>query len=77
MFGENISWEKSFPAFGVILILSGITLVLIPLITKLIPTVDLEKIPWILLYVYRKDGFFFVTSPVLILITAVYFCGLS
>jgi hypothetical protein len=72
MFGENISWEKSFTTFGVILIWIGIILVLVPLIIKLLPTVDLNNIPWILLYVYKKDGFFFVTSPILILITVVY-----
>jgi hypothetical protein len=30
---------------------------------------SLESVPWILLYVYRRDGFVFVTSPILIIIS--------
>ena len=68
-----MGWERSFTVFGVTLILMGIALVLVPIIIKLISPVDLKKIPWILLYVYRRDGFFFATSPILILIGIVYF----
>jgi len=32
---------------------------------------SLEKVPWIILWVYRRDGFFFATSPLLIIISAV------
>jgi len=65
--------ERAFIIFGVTLILMGIALILIPLIVKLFPSVNLEKIPWILLYVYRKNGFFFATSPILIIIGIAYF----
>jgi len=68
-----MDWEKSLVIFGVTLILMGIALILVPLIVKVFPSVNLEKIPWILFYVYRKDGFFFATSPILIIIGIVYF----
>jgi hypothetical protein len=68
-----MAWERSLTAFGIILILVGIAFVLIPIIIKVFPELDLERIPWFLLYVYKKDGFFFATSPVLIIIGIVYF----
>jgi hypothetical protein len=54
-------------------ILLGVALLLLPLITKIISTIDLEKILWLLLYVYRSDGFVFITSPLLIIIGVAYF----
>ena len=48
-------------------------MILVPIIVKFIPTVDLEKVPWILLYVLRRDDFFFAISPILILIGIIYF----
>jgi len=72
-----MDWERSFIILGVILILIGIVLVLVPLLVKVFPSVNLEKIPWILLYVYRKDGFFFATSPILIIIGIVYLLWVS
>jgi hypothetical protein len=50
-----------------VLISVGIVLVALPLIAKYIPNV--EEIPWIILWVYRKDGFVFATSPILIIIS--------
>ncbi|MCK4952456.1 hypothetical protein KAS14_01530 [Candidatus Bathyarchaeota archaeon] len=46
----------------------GIAIVLIPIVIKIILMVDLDKIPWFLLHVYRKDGFVFAISPILIII---------
>jgi len=66
-------WERSFIIFGVTLILIGIALILVPIIVKLFPSVNVEKIPWFLLYIYRKNGFFFATSPILIIIGIAYF----
>ena len=63
-----MAWERPITVFGIVLILIGIALVLIPIIVRLIPEIDLEKIPWFLLLIYRKDGFFFATSPLLIII---------
>ncbi|MEM2890508.1 MAG: hypothetical protein QW358_04125 [Candidatus Hadarchaeum sp.] len=53
---------------GVAFILIGIALVLIPIIGNYI---DLSKVPWWIIYVYRSDGFVFVTSPILLIISAV------
>jgi hypothetical protein len=68
-----MTWERPFSALGVMLVLMGIVLILIPIIVKLVPEIDVEKIPWFLLYIYHKDGFFFATSPLLILIGIIYF----
>ena len=68
-----MDWENPFSVFEVTLILMGFALLIIPIIVKIIPAVDLEKIPWFLLYVYRNDGFVFITSPLLIIIGVAYF----
>jgi hypothetical protein len=65
--------EIPFISLGILFILIGIAFVLIPLLAKFIPEVDLAKIPWFLLYVYRSDGFVFVTSPLLIIIGIAFF----
>lgn len=52
---------------GVILVLLGIALILIPTLGRFI---ELGKIPNWLIYVYKINGFYFVTSPILILFTA-------
>ncbi len=57
--------------FGAMLIVLGVLLFAMPLILERIPS--LESIPWIILYVYRKDGFIFVTSPILIIVTILSF----
>ena len=68
-----MDWQNPFNVFGVTLILMGVALLIVPIIAKIIPTVDLEKIPWLILYVYRRDGFVFITSPLLIIIGVAYF----
>jgi hypothetical protein len=65
--------ELPFTSLGILFILIGIAFVLIPVVAKLVPQADLEKIPWILLYVYRRENFVFVTSPLLIIVSAAYF----
>jgi len=52
--------------FGILLILLGVVFVALP---YLIRVVDVEKIPWVILYVYRQDGFSFVTSPILLFLS--------
>lgn len=52
------------------LILGAIFLIL-PAVLERLPS--LERIPWIILYVYRSDGFVFVTSPILIIISVLSF----
>ena len=60
-----------FHFFGIILILLGVLLFIVPVLLERMPS--LEKIPWILLYVYRSNGFTFVTSPILIIISILSF----
>ncbi len=53
---------------GIALILIGVALVALPMIGKY---VDLSKIPSWIIYVYRSNGFYFVTSPLLILLSLI------
>lgn len=61
--------DKPFTILGLMLILMGIILVALPLLSQYLP--NLENLPWILIWVYKSDGFIFVTSPILIIITIV------
>lgn len=63
-------WYRSFTWVGAIMILFGIILVLIPYLTRYAP--EIEKLPPIILYVYRRDGFVFATSPILIAISIIW-----
>ena len=53
---------------GIALILIGVALVLLPIIGKY---VDLSQVPPWLIYIYKSDGFVFVTSPLLLLLSVV------
>ena len=53
--------------FGIVLMVLGVLLFIAPILLEKMPS--LESIPWIILYVYRRDGFVFVTSPLLIIIS--------
>lgn len=53
---------------GIFLILLGVALVILPAVGKY---VDLSKVPPWLIYIYHSDGFYFVTSPLLIALSAV------
>ncbi|MCJ7770735.1 hypothetical protein MUP37_04055 [Candidatus Bathyarchaeota archaeon] len=57
---------------GVLLIALGIVALLIPLILESGGKI-LDAIPPIILYVYRRDGFTFVTSPILIIVSILLF----
>lgn len=61
---QSISW------LGVAFVLLGIALVVAPLAGRF---VSLEDVPSWLIYVYRGDGFYFVTSPITILLSLVVF----
>jgi len=63
------SYYRPLTAMGLILIASGIILVMLPFIARHLP--NLEKLPWILIWVYRKNGFYFVTSPLLIILSII------
>jgi hypothetical protein len=58
---------RPFAALGWMLILLGVLFVALPYITRLAPSV--ERLPWYVVYVYRSDGFYFATSPLLILLS--------
>jgi hypothetical protein len=60
---------KPFTLLGLLLITFGIILVALPFISRYLP--NLEKVPWILIWVYRSDDFYFVTSPILIIISVI------
>ncbi|MEM3382865.1 MAG: hypothetical protein QXL52_06165 [Nitrososphaerales archaeon] len=58
--------------YGVLFIIIGLTLILLPILANYLPSMEkLENLPPILIYVYRGDNFYFVTSPLLILISLV------
>jgi len=44
----------SIQLLGVILIVLGVLILIVPLLLEKLPS--LEKIPWIILYVYRMDS---------------------
>jgi len=52
---------------GIALILTGVALVLLPVLGKYI---DLSQVPSWLIYIYHSDGFYFVTSPLLLVLSA-------
>jgi hypothetical protein len=54
---------------GFLLILSGVVLVALPLVARNLPSI--EKLPWMLVGVYRGDSFYFITSPLLIIISLI------
>ncbi len=62
-------YYRPFTALGLLLIVCGLILVLIPVIARYLPSLD--KLPWIILWVYRKNGFYFATSPLLIIISVI------
>ncbi|MGP3667843.1 MAG: hypothetical protein ACKD6N_04805 [Candidatus Bathyarchaeota archaeon] len=67
-----MSSEKLFIGLGFFLILLGIVFIVVPIIAKYLPSIRLEHVPWILLWVYRKDNFWIATSPILIIAGIIY-----
>jgi hypothetical protein len=62
---------QPFTLIGIIFIVAGILLVILPLIAQHIQS--LQKLPWIIIWTYKSDNFVFVTSPILIIITIISF----
>jgi type II secretory pathway component PulF len=62
-------WERPFTLPGIVMVLLGMLFVLIPHLARYAP--EIEKLPPILLYVYRWDNFYFATSPILIIISII------
>jgi hypothetical protein len=65
----DYEWYRSFAWMGVLLIILGVILILVPYAVKYAPS--LGKLPPIILYVYRRNGFYFATSPILIIISLI------
>ena len=65
--GEMSSYNEPFTTLGLALIVIGAILMLLPVITRNLPS--LEGLPWFILWVYRSDGFYFATSPLLIVLS--------
>ena len=51
---------------GISLILIGIAIVLVPIVGRYI---DLSQVPPWLIYIYQSNGFYFVTSPLLLMLS--------
>lgn len=72
-----VEFCRTFIILGLILIVTGATLLALPLLLRFMPTLErLEKLPKILVYVYRYDNFYFITSPILIIAGLAYFAYL-
>ena len=52
---------------GLILVILGFFLILLPVLSKFLPPI--ERIPSIIWWSYKKNNFYFATSPILILIS--------
>jgi hypothetical protein len=60
--------DWTFYLVGAMMVVLGVSFILIPLLARS-GTFSNIKIPWILLYTYNKNGFFFATSPILIIVS--------
>ena len=60
---------QPFVILGLTLIVLGVIFLAIPFLVKLAPSI--ERLPPILFWVYRRDGFYFATSPILIIISLI------
>jgi len=54
---------------GILFLILGLLLFITPFLLRVIPS--LESIPWFILYIYKRDGFVFVTSPILIVLSII------
>ena len=64
----DLSSNWAFYSIGALFILLGIAFFLIPLLARS-GSLSGIKIPWIILYVYNSNGFYFATSPILIIVS--------
>jgi hypothetical protein len=66
----DLTSNAIYYSLGAAFILLGIAFFLAPLIVRY-GSFSGFKIPWIILYVYNTNGFYFATSPILIIISIV------
>jgi hypothetical protein len=62
-------WYQVFTWLWLVLIVVGILFVVMPYLVRYLPAI--EKLPPILVYIYRRDSFFIATSPFLIRISVI------
>ena len=62
-----------FTLLGVLLIVLGVVALLLPYLLQTDLLKRLEQLPPILVYFYHRDGFYFATSPLLIIVSVAYF----
>jgi hypothetical protein len=60
---------EGLTVIGLLLMLLGFLLIVIPFISRFLPSY--EKIPPLIWWTYRSDHFYFATSPILIIISIV------
>jgi hypothetical protein len=61
------SYYRPFTTTGLILISLGLLFVLIPILARYLPSI--EKVPWYILWIYKRDEIYFATSPLLIVLS--------
>lgn len=62
--------DMTFYLTGAFFVVLGVAFIVLPLLAKSGALSSL-KIPWIFLYTYNKNGFFFATSPILIVVSII------
>jgi hypothetical protein len=67
--GMTFEFFRFFQFVGLMFIALGAILFLLPFLLDRLPA--LERVPWVILYVYRRNGFVFATSPLLIIISVI------
>lgn len=56
-----------YQTLGILFLVLGLLFLVAPILLRNVPY--LENVPWYILYVYRRDDFVFITSPILIIIS--------
>ena len=64
----SLSGNWVFYSLGAFFLLLGVAFFLIPILARS-GSLSGVKMPWIILYVYQNNGFYFATSPLLIIIS--------
>jgi len=62
-----------FTLLGIILIVLGVMAFLLPYLLQADLLRRLKELPPVLVYIYHHDGFYFATSPLLIIVSIAYF----
>jgi len=59
--------QRMTTVLGILFLVLGALMLLLPFLERSLPS--LNELPWFLIYVYRRGDFFFVTSPILIILS--------